>query len=123
MLRHDVVAKIRETLIRLPCNRGTRSWRTARLRLRVRWMPKWRKAWSCTFKARNTARDVHAAKADAASAIANSTCHVSATTEPTAVETTATGEVTATTKSSTHTTTVAGRPCYGAQRHEYDANC
>jgi hypothetical protein len=45
---------------------------------------------------------------------------VSDTTEPTAVETAPT-QVAAASKSTT-TTTVTGRPCYGAQGHGCDAN-
>ena len=49
-------------------------------------MPKCRKAWPCPLKVGNTTRNTHPAKADAATAVANSTCDVSATIEPATVE-------------------------------------
>jgi hypothetical protein len=53
-------------------------------------MSECRKTWSCALKARNTTGNVHPAKTDAATAIADSACGASASTEPTAVETAAT---------------------------------
>jgi hypothetical protein len=91
MACHDVIAEVRESLIRLPGDQGTRRlYRGAgRLRLEVRWMSKCRKTWSCALKARNTTGNVHPAKTDAATAIADSACGASASTEPAAVETAA----------------------------------
>ena len=77
-------------------------------------MPKRRKAWSCALKAWNPPRNVHAAKADAASAIANFASDSSATMKATAAVEAAPARVTTTNKSTTPTTTVASRPCYGA---------
>ncbi len=53
-------------------------------------MSECRKTWSCAVKARNTTGNVHPAKTDAATAIADSARDASSTTEPTAVETAAT---------------------------------
>jgi hypothetical protein len=78
-------------------------------------MPKRREARSCALKAPSATWAAHAAKADATSAGANTTCDLSATMEPTAVETAATA-----TKSTT--TTVSSRRCYGTNRHGCDAN-
>ena len=78
-------------------------------------MPKRRKAWSCALKAWNPPRNVHAAKADAASAIANFASHGSVTMKATAAMEAAAARVTT-------TTTVASRPCYGTYRHGCDAN-
>ena len=64
---------------------------------------------------------VHSAKTDSTSASTNYPCSVSDTTEPTAVETAPT-EVGAAASKSTTSTTVPGRPCYGAQGHGCDAN-
>jgi len=88
---HDVIAEVRESLIRSPGDQGTRRWyrRTARLGLQVRWMSKCRKTRSCAFKARNMTGNVHPAKTDAATAIADSACDASASTEPAAVKTAA----------------------------------
>ncbi len=89
---HDVIAEVRESLIRLPGDEGTRRLyrRIVRPRLQVRWMSECRKTWSCALKARNTTGNVHPAKTDAATAIADSARDASANTEPTAVETAAT---------------------------------
>jgi hypothetical protein len=91
MACHDVIADVRESLIRLPGDKGTRRLcrGTARLRLQVRWMSKCRKTWSCALKARNTTGNVHPAKTDAATAIADFACDASASTEPAAVKTAA----------------------------------
>ena len=61
----------------------------------------------------------HSAKTDSTSASTNSSCSVFDTIEPTAVETAPTEVAAAASKS---TTTVTGRPCYGAKGHGCDAN-
>jgi hypothetical protein len=52
-------------------------------------MSKCRKTWSCAAKARNTTGNVHPAKTDAATAIADSACDASASAGTAAVETAA----------------------------------
>ena len=80
----------------------------------MRWMPKRREARSCPFKVPSATWAARAAKADAASTGANTTCNLSVTVEPTALKTAAA------TKSTT--TAVPSRPCYGTERHGCDAN-
>jgi hypothetical protein len=55
----------------------------------MRWVPKCRKARSCALKVRSTIPGAHSTKAYAASTRASSGYDMSATTEPTAVETAA----------------------------------
>jgi len=115
MTRHNMVASIEEPLIRLPCDYWARSLcaRSIDLGLRVRRMPKRRKAGSCAFKVRNPASDPRSTEADATTAGTNTTCDLSATMEATALKSAAT-EVTTTTKPTT--IAVTGRPCYGTKR-------
>ena len=91
MTRHNVIANASNTLIRLPSDYRARSLcaRTIGLRLHVRRMPKRRKAGPCALKARNTSWGAHSAKAYSAATGANSGYDMSATIEPTAVETAA----------------------------------
>jgi hypothetical protein len=86
-------------------------------------MPKRRKAGSCALKVPTSTWAAHAAKADAASAGANSTCDLSASMEPTTALEAAPTKVTAaaTTKSAT-TAAVPSRPCYGCERHGCNGN-
>jgi hypothetical protein len=139
MPRDDMITKVREPLIRLPCDLRTRTLCASAtdLALCVRWMPKRREAGSRAFKGRSTTSGAHSAKADATSAGASSTWDGYATAkraamEPTAAEVTATAtkatataRVTATTEptateSSTTTAAVTGRPCYGTDCDGYD---
>ena len=62
----------------------------------------------------------HSAKTDCTFPSTNSPCSVSDTTEPTAVETTPTEVAPAASKSTT--TSVTGRPRYGAKGHGCDGN-
>ena len=89
MPRDDVIAKARKTLIRLLCDLRTRRLCTSatHLTLCVRWMPKRGEARSRALKVRNTIWHAHSAKADATSTAANSMCDLSATMEPTWLET------------------------------------
>ena len=87
----------------------------------MRGMPKRRETRSCALKVPRATWAAHAAKAHATSAGANTTCELSVTMEPTALETAAT-EVAAATATKSTTTAVPSRPCYGTERHGCDAN-
>ena len=85
----DVIAQTRETRIRLPRDFRTRRLCTSvsHLALCVRWVPKRGEPGSRALKVRNTIWHAHSAKADATSTAANSMCDLSATMEPTCLET------------------------------------
>src|SRR5206468_11331190 len=112
MLCGDVFAKAGKALSQLPCDLRARRLcaRATDRRLCVRWMPKRGEARSRAFKTRNTIWHAHSAKADATSTAANSMCDLSATTEPSCLETT-TAKVAAATEASS--AAMPSRPCYG----------
>ena len=112
MLRHDVVAKVRETLIRLPCNRRTRSWMNCPPEVARAMDGQMKK--SAALHLQSLEPGLERAFRQSQHRLRDYQLHLPRVRQHwTRRVETATGDVTATTKSSTYITTVTSRPCYG----------